>query len=77
MTDPDLFQGMHTYGVEWTESQFIFYIDRKETWRASVGRYTKPLYMQVATQTAPWAGLDDSRLPDHVEVEYVKAYLLK
>ena len=44
---------------------------------ASVGRYTKPLYMQVATQTAPWAGLDDSRLPDHVEVEYVKAYLLK
>lgn len=77
VTDPELFQGMHTYGVEWTESQFIFYIDRKETWRTSVGRYTKPLFMQVTTQTAPWAELDDSRLPDHVEVEYVKAYLLK
>lgn len=77
VTDPSLYQGTHTYGLEWTESQFVFYIDRKETWRTSVGRYTKPLYMKVITHTAPWAKLDDSRLPDHVEVDYVKAYKLQ
>ena len=68
---------MHTYGLEWTESQFVFYVDHKETWRTSIGRYTRPLYMQISTQSAPWAAVDDSRLPDQVEVAYVKAYKMQ
>lgn len=77
VTDPGLYEGMHTFGLEWTESQFVFYIDRQETWRTSIGRYTPPLYMQVTTQTGEWVNLEDSRLPDQVEVEYVKVYKLE
>ena len=77
VTDPALYRGMHTYGLEWTESQFVFYVDHKETWRTSIGRYTRPLYMQISTQGAPWAAVDDSRLPDQVEVAYVKAYKMQ
>lgn len=76
VTDPGLYEGFHTFGMEWTESQFVFYIDRRETWRISVGRYTRPLYMEVAAMTAPWAGLDEAALPDRAEIEYVKSYKL-
>lgn len=76
VTDVSLYQGMHTYGLEWTESQFVFYIDHKETWRTAAGRYSRPLYMQISTHTVSGMMPDDSKLPDHVDIEYVKAYML-
>lgn len=31
----DLYDTYHTYGVEWNENEYIFYIDGIETWRVS------------------------------------------
>ncbi len=31
----DLYDTYHTYGLEWTPEEYIFYIDGKETWRTS------------------------------------------
>lgn len=30
---PDMYTQYHTYGVMWTEEEYIFYIDGRETWR--------------------------------------------
>ncbi len=32
---PDMYTEFHTYGVLWTETEYIFYIDGAETWRTS------------------------------------------
>lgn len=29
----DMYNTFHTYGVEWNESEYIFYVDGSETWR--------------------------------------------
>lgn len=31
----DLYDEYHTYGLEWTPEEYIFYIDGKETWRTN------------------------------------------
>lgn len=31
---PNMYSEFHRYGVEWTEEEYIFYIDGKETWRS-------------------------------------------
>lgn len=30
----NMYEEFHTYGVMWTEDEYVFYIDGKETWRA-------------------------------------------
>ena len=30
---PGMYSGYHTYGVLWTEEEYVFYIDGRETWR--------------------------------------------
>lgn len=32
---PDMYTSFHTYGVMWTDKEYIFYVDGKETWRTS------------------------------------------
>lgn len=31
---PDMYTQFHTYGVMWTDTEYIFYIDGRETWRS-------------------------------------------
>ena len=31
---PDMATEFHTYGVMWTETEYVFYVDGKETWRS-------------------------------------------
>lgn len=58
----------HTYGMLWTPTEYIFYIDRKETWRTDmIGVGTKPTakskgvsqvpgYLKLSVEAATWAG---------------------
>ena len=32
---PNMYSQYHTYGVLWTEEEYVFYIDGRETWRTS------------------------------------------
>lgn len=31
---PDMYSAYHTYGVLWTETEYVFYTDGRETWRS-------------------------------------------
>lgn len=70
----------HTFSVLWTEKEYIFYIDREETWRTEAkeagGTCQVPLYMKFTAETGTWTGdeLDEKNFPAAVYVDYVKAY---
>ncbi len=72
----DLYNGFHTYGLEWTEDEYIYYIDGKETWRTKGGGICEnPLYMKVSIEAAKWVSeLNEDRLPSEMVVDYVRAY---
>lgn len=38
---PKLYEQYHTYGFEWTEDHYKFYVDGKMTWKISSDGYTK------------------------------------
>ncbi|MBP5617597.1 MAG: glycoside hydrolase family 16 protein, partial [Clostridia bacterium] len=70
----------HTFGLAWTDSQYIFYIDGKETYR--VGNSTVanvvcevPLYLKLTVEFGSWAGtINKAKLPDAFVVDYVRVY---
>ena len=72
--------GFHTFSLLWTEEEYIFYIDGKETWRTKAekagGVCQAPLYMKFTSETGSWTAskLDTSKFPTSVYVDYVKVY---
>ena len=75
---PAYYDGFHTFAVEWTDTEYTFYVDGKYSWMATKpGPCEVPLYLLFTTEIGTWAGeLDESLLPDGIEVEYVRAYQL-
>ena len=71
-----LYEGYHTYGLEWTPEEYIFYVDGTETWRTSYGGVCRnPLYLKLSTEVGTWAGtLNENDLPGEFLVDYVKVY---
>ena len=77
ITRPELYQGYHTFGLEWNETEYIFYIDGEESWRTHSGGVCRvPVYMKLTLGVGAWTGkLDPAHLPvDGMIVDYVKAY---
>ncbi len=77
----DVYDGeFHTFSLLWTEEEYIFYIDGKETWRTKAeeagGTCQAPLYMKFTAETGSWTAskLDTSKFPTSVYVDYVKVY---
>ncbi len=72
--------GFHTFSLLWTEDEYIFYIDGKESWRTRAvqagGTCQNPLYMKFTAETGSWTAskLDTSKFPTSVYVDYVKVY---
>lgn len=70
----------HTFSLLWTEEEYIFYIDGKESWRTKAekagGICQAPLYMKFTSETGSWTAskLDTSKFPTAVYVDYVKVY---
>ncbi len=78
-TIPGLNDGFHTFGVEWTEDEYIFYVNDRETWRTSQGLSHRPQYvilsLEVAENPEGWVGdVADGEFPDRVVVDYVRVY---
>jgi len=70
----------HTFGVNWDENGYAFYIDGKKTW-STTGAGICPLdgYMIISTEVdddwAGWAGdFDPSDLPVDWVIDYVRVY---
>ncbi|MGN6493180.1 MAG: glycoside hydrolase family 16 protein [Agriterribacter sp.] len=68
-------KGFHTFGLLWTDKEYIFYVDGKETWRTSKGLSHIAEYMILSTELTGFGG--DPNLgtyPDSVLFDYVKVY---
>ncbi len=78
----DIYDGkFHTFGLERTESAYIFYIDGTETWRVTsedMGICTEKGYMKLSVEAAEWAGAGKkaaiNALPSDMLVDYVRVY---
>ncbi|MBM4040781.1 MAG: glycoside hydrolase family 16 protein [Planctomycetes bacterium] len=74
-TQPDLAEGWHTVGLDWTEKGYVFYVDGKETWRTDKGVSGAPEYIILSAEVGPWAGkIAEAKLPDSVCFDYVRVY---
>ena len=71
-----LYQGFHTFGLEWTDTEYIFYIDGKVTYRTSEGGICNvPAYLKLTIECGTWAGtLEKAKLPDEILVDYVRVW---
>ncbi len=78
----NLYDGnFHTFGLERTEDAYIFYIDGKESWRATADMCTpcpEDGYLKLTVEAAEWAGAGTdasiSALPGEMLVDYVRVY---
>ena len=74
-TVPGLSEGWHTFGLDWTEKEYVFYIDGKETWRTDKGVSGTPEYIILSLEVGTWAGdISKATLPDSAEFDYVRVY---
>ena len=43
--------GWHTYSLNWSPDEYVFYIDGKETWRSKAGGVCQvPLFIKLSDQ---------------------------
>jgi lysophospholipase L1-like esterase/beta-glucanase (GH16 family) len=74
-TAPDMHSGFHTFGLEWTPTEYIFYVDGKETWRTSEAISRRDEYIILSAEVGKWAGdIAEADLPDAVVFDYVRVY---
>jgi len=69
--------GFHLFGLLWTPTEYVFYIDGIETWRTSAGGVSQvPEYVKITDEIELWYG-DVNQLADlpHFTVfDYVRVY---
>lgn len=73
---PGVNEGFHTFGLNWTPEEYIFYYDGKEIKRTAAGGVCRvPLYIKVTSEIGKWAGdITKASLPDYFIVDYVRVY---
>lgn len=65
----------HTYAVNWTPNEIIWYVDGMETYRSSVAPVQQPLFLIVSMGSGGIAGRPEADLSGGVfEIDYVRAY---
>ncbi len=75
-------EGWHTYGVDWSEDGYIFFVDGKETWRTDAGGSSRvPLHLLLTDEMTPgggWAGSpENSTWPDYTYFDYIRVWQAK
>ena len=76
----DLREGFHTYSLEWTESELIWYFDGREVRRETHTHANSPSYVYLSTAIMNGADFDIlNRDADgtSMDVEYVRVYQRK
>jgi len=75
---PGLSSGWHTFGLLWTQSAYVFYVDGNETWHTTEGISKRPEYIILSLEVGEWAGaIENAALPDSLFVDYVRVYHTK
>lgn len=74
-TVPGLSEGWHTFGLLWTEKEYVFYVDGKETWRTNKAVSQRAEFVILSLEVGKWAGnIAEAKLPDSLYVDYVRVY---
>lgn len=73
---PGIYEGFHTFALEWNEDEYIFYVDDEETWRTSAGGVSQvSAYLKITAEVGDWAGdIKKANLPAQMVVDYVRVY---
>jgi len=75
------YDSFHTYGIEWNEGGYIFYIDGRETGRSDFGGVCQNelwLLLSVEHQFGGWAGdIRENKCMTDFVVDYVRVYQYK
>jgi beta-glucanase (GH16 family) len=67
--------GFHLIGLEWTEEEYIFYVDGEEVWRTNTAVSGVQEYIILSLEVGTWAGdIAQAGLPDSVLFDYVRVY---
>jgi beta-glucanase (GH16 family) len=76
VTVPRIMHGWHTFGLWWKPSEYVFYVDGKETWHTNAGGVCQvPEYIKLSDEIGTWAGdIKNAKLPDRFLVDYVRVY---
>ncbi len=82
LTNIDVYDGeFHTFGLLWTETAYIFYIDGIESYRLTEGMSNWPgscqvsLYLKLTNEFGSWADdMDGTAFTDQVLYDYVRVY---
>lgn len=72
--------GWHHFGLLWEPGKLTWFIDGKKVAEYENDRISKvPSYLKLNVQMGGWAthDIDDSKLPDHLRVDHVRAWQLK
>ncbi len=65
--DRNMYNKFNTYGVLWTETEYIFYINGKETWKTRFGVSQVPEYLWLSVEIA---GEADSANPENTDNKF-------
>lgn len=77
-TVPGISNGWHTFGLLWTQEEYVFYVDGKETWRTRKAVSKRAEYIILSLEVGKWAGdISKAKLPDSLYVDYVRVYQKK
>lgn len=67
--------GWHTFGLLWTESEYVFYVYGEETWRTSEAVSHRSQYIILSVEIGEWAGkVRKADLPTDFVIDYVRVY---
>jgi beta-glucanase (GH16 family) len=75
----------HVFALDWTSTQYVFYVDGVEFWRVdggvsfqNVGINQNPNYIKLTVESAVWAGdIPHDFTEDEMLVDYVRVYRQK
>ena len=74
----DISEGFHTFGLRWTESELLFYVDGQPSWRI-IGENLPDEEMYLILNLAMggiWTGAPDGTtpIPATLEIDYIRVY---
>ena len=78
LTIPFIGTDFHTFGLLWTEKEYIFFVDGVETWRTTQAVSHIPEYIILSTELTGFGGDHlHNNYPDGIIYDYVKVYRAK
>jgi beta-glucanase (GH16 family) len=73
----NLLEGYHTFGLEWTANEYVFYVDGQESWRTSEGVSLAKEYIILSLEVGPKQARIVKERPDFEDsiwIDYVRVF---